>query len=168
MLWMTMMSSPHQDGEPLDLVLDALANPLRRSLIERLTERDINVGELSEGAGVSMPSISRHLRVLEKADLIVRLKHGRNHMISLRREPLRHALQWCAGIIGLSAAEEIQKLVFPDQTFEPTLEPVVTASHLELSELQQPEAQPEIVGQPDSIDLSPESLSDLVKRMKRG
>ncbi len=163
---MTMMSFPPHQDEQLDLVLDALANPLRRSLIERLTERDINVGELSDGAGVSMPSISRHLRVLEKANLIVRLKHGRNHMISLRREPLQLVLRWCETITK-SSSEGKRTHEIPGQSIESTLEPVIPTMPSELSELR-PEVGAETVDQPESIDLSPDSLSDLVKRLKRG
>ncbi|GBE30401.1 MAG TPA: ArsR family transcriptional regulator [Bacteroidetes bacterium] len=151
----------HNDN-PLDLLLHALANPLRRELIERLAERDINVGELSEGAGVSMPSISRHLAVLEKAGMIVRLKRGRNHMISLRSGPLGLLTSWYGKISGVENAQAAEAQALPyEQTADFGSEPV-PAEHISplLDETSDP---PEA----DSLDLSPDSLSDLVKRLKR-
>jgi DNA-binding transcriptional ArsR family regulator len=152
-----MMAAFFHEDEPIDLVLVALANPLRRALIDRLTERDINVSDLADGAGVSMPSISRHLRVLEKANLIVRMKQGRNHLISLQRDPLLIALRWLENVSGHQTASHKRPTV-PDFADIPS-------DHSD----PQPEAEPvDSVEQSDPLDLSPDSLSDLVKRLKRG
>ncbi len=156
-----------QDGDFLDTVLTALANPLRRSLVERLTERDITVGELAEGAGVSMPSISRHLRVLEKAELIVRIKRGRNHLISLQQEPLEQVVQWLSKLGKRVPLPDDSRTVF---LFGSEAEPETELAHTTPQLQPEPEkaVADEPVSEPDPLDLSPDSLSDLVKRLKRG
>ncbi|MCB2213224.1 metalloregulator ArsR/SmtB family transcription factor [bacterium] len=160
------MNNPStQDGDFLDTVLTALANPLRRSLVERLTERDITVGELSEGAGVSMPSISRHLRVLEKAELIVRIKRGRNHLISLQQEPLEQVVHWLSKLGKRVPLPVDTRTVF---MFGSEVESDSGLAHPvpQLQREPEPVADNEPVSEPDPLDLSPDSLSDLVKRLK--
>lgn len=96
------MSEPTPyDAELLDQVLAAVANTLRRDLLLRLKDGPLTAGELASGAGVSMPSMSRHLRILEEAGLIVRLKRGRNHIIQLQHEPLVHPAEWLRQFVAV-------------------------------------------------------------------
>jgi len=61
---------PERDGDRVDLVLAALADPVRRRSVELLAERPRRAGELAEALGVSAPVMSRHLRVLRSAELV--------------------------------------------------------------------------------------------------
>lgn len=72
----------------------ALAHPLRREIIERLSGGPATVGEVTRGLGVSKPTISRHLRTLEEAGVVSRVIVGRNHRLALRSEALADAEQW--------------------------------------------------------------------------
>ena len=72
----------------------ALAHPIRRELVERLSSGIVTVGEASRGLGVSKPTISRHLRLLEEAGVVTRVVDGRTHRLSLRPETLADAAGW--------------------------------------------------------------------------
>lgn len=72
----------------------ALAHPLRREIVERLSEGPATVGEVTRDLGVSKPTISRHLRMLEEADVVSRVIVGRHHRLALRSETLADAEQW--------------------------------------------------------------------------
>ena len=72
----------------------ALAHPLRREIVERLSEGPATVGEVTRDFGVSKPTISRHLRLLEEAGLVSRVIVGRNHRLALRSETLADAEEW--------------------------------------------------------------------------
>ena len=72
----------------------ALAHPLRREIIERLSEGPATVGEVTQDLGVSKPTISRHLRTLEEAGVVSRVIVGRNHRLRLRSETLAEAEHW--------------------------------------------------------------------------
>jgi DNA-binding transcriptional ArsR family regulator len=78
----------------LDAVFGALADPTRRTILERLSESEATVSELAEPFDVSLPAISRHLRVLDEAGLIVRRKDGRLHRCRLVEDPLGDAIAW--------------------------------------------------------------------------
>jgi len=77
-----------KSNESLNDVLSALADPIRRAIVERLSRGPATVGELRSPFSVSAPAISRHLRVLEAAGLLAREKRGREHWCSLVLEPL--------------------------------------------------------------------------------
>jgi DNA-binding transcriptional ArsR family regulator len=72
----------------------ALAHPLRREIVERLSEGPATVGEVTKDLGVSKPTISRHLRMLEEADVVSRVVVGRNHRLRLRADTLAEAERW--------------------------------------------------------------------------
>lgn len=74
--------------DELSEVLSALADPIRRGIVERLSRGPATVSELGAPFAVSAPAISRHLRVLERAGLISREKVGRVHWCSLVLDPL--------------------------------------------------------------------------------
>ena len=81
----------------LDSTFSALADPIRRTILARLARGEATVTELARPFDVSLPAISRHLRVLEEAGLLERTKVGRVHRCRLREQPLREAQEWIAG-----------------------------------------------------------------------
>jgi DNA-binding transcriptional ArsR family regulator len=80
----------------LDETFAALADPTRREILMTLGEGDRTVSELAEPFDVSLPAISKHLSVLERAGLITREREGRVRRCHLEREPLSSALEWIA------------------------------------------------------------------------
>ncbi|HEX2502878.1 MAG TPA: metalloregulator ArsR/SmtB family transcription factor [Miltoncostaeaceae bacterium] len=80
----------------LDDAFGALANPVRRGIVERLAQGPATVAVATGGLGVSKPAISRHLRVLEDAGLVRREVRGRTHRLSLADGTLADALAWLA------------------------------------------------------------------------
>lgn len=77
-----------------DVVLSALADPIRRRIVERLGKGEATVSELSEPFDVSAPAISRHLGVLERAGLITRERHGTWRTCRLRPEAVDELGAW--------------------------------------------------------------------------
>jgi DNA-binding transcriptional ArsR family regulator len=74
----------------------ALAHPIRRDIVQRLADGSATVGEATRNLGVSKPTLSRHLKVLEEAGVVVRMIDGRTHRLSLDMEPLEEAETWLA------------------------------------------------------------------------
>jgi DNA-binding transcriptional ArsR family regulator len=72
----------------------ALADPTRRAIVLRLAEGDATVGQLAKPFAISGPAISRHLKVLEEAQLIERRVDARFRVCSLRRDRLAEAERW--------------------------------------------------------------------------
>lgn len=83
--------------DQLDAVFGALADPTRRAILARLAQGDATVGELAAPFRVSQPAISRHLKVLEQAGLISRIRRATARLSHLEAEPLRGATVWLAG-----------------------------------------------------------------------
>lgn len=81
-------------GPDLDAVFAALAHPIRRSMIERLAEGERTVGDLAGPHDVSLPAISKHLRVLEEAGLLEQTPDGRVRRCNLNAAPLSAAFGW--------------------------------------------------------------------------
>ncbi len=78
----------------LDAIFAALAHPIRRAIVERLAGGDATVGELAGPHKVSLPAISKHLRVLEDAGLLQVEPEGRVHRCQLDVAPLSTAFGW--------------------------------------------------------------------------
>jgi DNA-binding transcriptional ArsR family regulator len=72
----------------------ALAHPLRRDIVERLSGGTATVGEVTQDFGVSKPTISRHLKLLEEAGVVTRVIDGRTHRLGLRPEALAETSDW--------------------------------------------------------------------------
>jgi DNA-binding transcriptional ArsR family regulator len=72
----------------------ALAHPLRRDIVERLSGGVATVGEVSRDFGVSKPTVSRHLKLLEDAGVVSRAIDGRTHRLSLQPGALAEAAEW--------------------------------------------------------------------------
>jgi DNA-binding transcriptional ArsR family regulator len=82
------------EGDVLDVVFGALADPTRRAILARLSEGEASVGELAEPFDVSLQAISKHLKVLESAGLVTRSKTAQWRPCRLRPEPLADANGW--------------------------------------------------------------------------
>jgi DNA-binding transcriptional ArsR family regulator len=80
--------------DQLSMVFAALADPTRRAIIARLADGDATVTELAEPFSISLPAISRHLKVLEHAGLISRSRSGQWRSSSLEATPLKEATDW--------------------------------------------------------------------------
>jgi DNA-binding transcriptional ArsR family regulator len=78
----------------LSLTFAALADPTRRAILARLAEGEATVNELAEPFAVSLPAISRHLKVLERAGLIVRGREAQWRPSRLQADPLDDAMEW--------------------------------------------------------------------------
>ena len=91
-----MLSVPERTSEDLDLLFGALADATRRSIVERLAVGEATVRELAAPFSISLPAISRHLKVLERASLITRSQHGRWRSAQLSPTSLASAATWLA------------------------------------------------------------------------
>ena len=80
--------------QQLDLLFRALGDQTRRSLLARLIAKPAMVTELAEPFAMSLPAVSRHIRVLETAGLVRRAIDGRVHLCSLTAEPLKNVEVW--------------------------------------------------------------------------
>ena len=80
--------------DQLSAVFSALADPTRRTIIAELAARDATVTELTAPLSISMPAVSRHLKVLERASLISRSRSGKWRASRLEAAPLREAADW--------------------------------------------------------------------------
>ena len=80
--------------DTLSLTLSALADPTRRAILVRLQGGQATVGQLAEPFDLSLPAISKHLKVLERAGLIERGRQAQTRPCTLRPEPLKEAAEW--------------------------------------------------------------------------
>lgn len=81
-------------SDALSLALFAAAHPVRRDLMTRLADKPRRITELASGFALSLPAVSRHVRVLERAGLVRRRIKGRDHFIEARREGLTPMADW--------------------------------------------------------------------------
>jgi DNA-binding transcriptional ArsR family regulator len=78
----------------LNQTFAALADPTRRRMLQQLAHGDRCVTDMARPHSMSLPAISKHLRVLEKAGLLRRRRYGRVHQLRLEAKPLKQAAQW--------------------------------------------------------------------------
>jgi DNA-binding transcriptional ArsR family regulator len=81
-------------GRSLDHTLAALADPTRRAILERLSRGDARVTDVAGPFSISLNSVSKHIRLLERAGLVHRHVVGREHHLSLDTRPLDDAAAW--------------------------------------------------------------------------
>ena len=81
-------------ADPLSITLSALADPTRRAILARLSQGEATVNELAEPFEISLPAISRHLKVLESAGLISRGRDAQWRPCRLEAAPLRAVDDW--------------------------------------------------------------------------
>ena len=91
-----MVNYQHAPGDAawLDAVFGALADPSRRAILARLAEGPASVGELAGPLPMSSPAVSKHLKVLERAGLLIRVRDGRVHRCRLGPGALAGAGEW--------------------------------------------------------------------------
>lgn len=82
------------DTDRLSLTFAALADPTRRALLARLSLGDADVSELTEPFGLSQPTISKHLKVLERAGLVTRGRDAQRRPRTLAAVPLMQVAEW--------------------------------------------------------------------------
>jgi DNA-binding transcriptional ArsR family regulator len=82
------------EPELLDRTFAALADPTRRAILARLAAGEATVGDLARPFAMSLPAISKHLKVLEGAGLLARTRVGREHRCRLEPGPMREAANW--------------------------------------------------------------------------
>lgn len=78
----------------LDATFAALANATRRAILARLAEGEANVNQLAEPFQLSLPAISKHIKVLERAGLVARGQHAQYRPCSLDPAPLKEVSTW--------------------------------------------------------------------------
>ncbi|MFZ2873750.1 MAG: metalloregulator ArsR/SmtB family transcription factor [Phycisphaerales bacterium] len=81
-------------GTRLDRVFHALSHPARRDMIRRLAGGERNLTSLAGPLRMTFPAASKHVRVLERAELVTRRVSGREHLCRLRAAPLGEAMRW--------------------------------------------------------------------------
>lgn len=82
------------ETERLDAVFAALSNPTRRAILARLAEGEATVNALAEPFEMSLPAISKHIRVLERAELITRGRDAQFRPCTLNPGPLKDVVHW--------------------------------------------------------------------------
>jgi DNA-binding transcriptional ArsR family regulator len=85
-----------EPADQLDVVFSALADPTRRAIVVRLSEGEASVSELAAPFDVTLPAVTKHLRVLERAGLLEHHKDGRVRRCRLVASPMRAADDWLA------------------------------------------------------------------------
>lgn len=81
-------------NDPLSTTFAALADPTRRAILARLTTGKKTVTELAEPFGISQPAISKHLKVLERANLVERTREAQYRPRKLNAQPLKEIDEW--------------------------------------------------------------------------
>lgn len=81
-------------ADPLSTTFAALADPTRRAILARLASGECSVTELAEPFQMSMPAVSKHLRVLERAGLIVRRRDAQRRPCRIEARPLKDVADW--------------------------------------------------------------------------
>jgi DNA-binding transcriptional ArsR family regulator len=87
--------------ESLDLVFKALGDRTRRQMLGNLSTRERSVSELAEPLKMTLPAVTKHIHVLERAGLVRRSKRGRTHYVRLDPAPLATAHKWLDVYRGL-------------------------------------------------------------------
>ena len=118
-------------SKQLDGVFNALCDPTRRAILSRLTDTDARVTDIAADFPISLNSISKHIRMLERAGLVTRSVQGRDHLLSLNAGPLADASEWLEHYRRfwedrLAALEKLDAFRAPEHTSElQSPEPIV-------------------------------------------
>jgi DNA-binding transcriptional ArsR family regulator len=78
----------------LDYAFGALSDPTRRAILDHLSRKDTRVTDMARYFTISLNSVSKHVNVLERAGLVRRTIHGRDHVLSLNAAPMAEAAAW--------------------------------------------------------------------------
>ena len=82
--------------ESLSTTLNAISDPTRRAIIDRLMHGPARITDVAAPFAMSLAAVSKHLKVLERAGLVRRTRQGREHTIELEAAPLREVASWAA------------------------------------------------------------------------
>lgn len=82
------------NSEQISDIFHALADPTRRQMLNMVSHRDLPATDFAEPFNISLPAISKHLKVLEKAKLIKREVKGRTHSFRFQGQEIKKAYQW--------------------------------------------------------------------------
>lgn len=109
------------DGS-LNMVLQAISHPIRRSIISQLSQTDVSVRDLSTTFSISKPALTKHLNVLEKAHLLRRQPAGRTTYCHLTPEPLIETLKWLKQyeLFWTTQLDALEHFLDQDQSNDPT------------------------------------------------
>jgi DNA-binding transcriptional ArsR family regulator len=102
--------------ERLDRIFGALSDRTRRALLARLSRQPAKISDLAEPFDMSLPAVSKHVRVLERAGLVRRTIDGRVHRCSLDASPLEEADEWLARyrVFWLASLDNLARFVGDD------------------------------------------------------
>lgn len=81
-----------------EVLWSALSDPTRRAIVERLTRGPTRVTDIAEPFDMSLNAVSKHIKVLEAAQLVRRTRQGREHTLELDPAPLREITRWATDI----------------------------------------------------------------------
>jgi len=98
-------------NKKLDLTFAALADPTRRAILERLALGPATVKELAQPFAISMPAISKHLQVLERAGLIERGREAQWRPAQLQTAPLEDVAQWLENLNWENNLDRLQEYI---------------------------------------------------------
>ncbi|HEY3056403.1 MAG TPA: metalloregulator ArsR/SmtB family transcription factor [Thermoanaerobaculia bacterium] len=113
----------------LDTTFAALSDPTRRAILARLASGESTISELAEPFEISLPAISRHVRVLEEAGLLIRERDGRMHRCNIDPKPIAAANEWLEEMRRFwesrldALADYLNQMEdsWPDPTYQPPL-----------------------------------------------
>lgn len=88
--------SQQTSEKQMNLIFHSLADPTRRKILQQLTTQTLTVGEIAKPYDMSLPAVSKHLKVLEGARLIEREKHGREYTITIHPQTLHAVAEYIA------------------------------------------------------------------------
>jgi DNA-binding transcriptional ArsR family regulator len=80
----------------MDTVLAAIADPTRRAILDQLARGPARVTDVAAPFEMSLNAVSKHIKVLERARLVRRTRHGREHTLALEAAPLREVVRWAS------------------------------------------------------------------------
>jgi DNA-binding transcriptional ArsR family regulator len=78
----------------IDRVSTAISDPTRRAILERLARGPARISDIAAPFPISLTGVCKHVKVLERAGLVRRTRHGRENTLALSPEPLRDLAQW--------------------------------------------------------------------------
>lgn len=90
---LAVVDDPNAEDQ-LNVTFAALANPIRRAMLVRLAEGEASVSELAEPFEMTLPAVSRHIKVLEKAGLVIQGQRAQYRPCEINAEPLRDVANW--------------------------------------------------------------------------
>ncbi len=91
-----MQTAPRTNPDQLNHVFGALSDPTRRAIVARLSKGSATIATLATEFPMSLPAVSKHVRVLERAGIARREKKGREFHLRLEPDPLEQAEEWIA------------------------------------------------------------------------